>query len=180
MAVNALVDYYGVDKNKIEATIRPLADISQKSFEKSVSINPESPVYYYALADLYGSVLYQWNTEKMLYYSSLSIEKKAYLKHNTEEGRSYFFEERVREGRSDDGGRFKKTRFSVAWAYNLRIKEYLNSEEYKNLCNEMNAALVYLLENEEEYDNLISRLEQGVDTSLMYLQEAINLSLIHI
>ena len=34
--------------------------------------------------------------------------------------------------------------------------------------------LVYLLENEEEYDNLISRLEQGVDTSLMYLQEAIN------
>jgi len=174
LAVNALVDYYGVGKNKIEATIRPLADISQKSFEKSVSINPENPMYYYALADLYGSVLYQWNTEKMLYYSSLSIEKKAYLKHNTEEGRSYFFEERVREGRSDDGGRFKKTRFSVAWAYNLRIKEYLNSEEYKNLCNEMNAALVYLLENEEEYDNLISRLEQGVDTSLMYLQEAIN------
>ena len=51
---------------------------------------------------------------------------------------------------------------------------FLNSNEYKNLCNEMNAALVYLLENEEEYDNLISRLEQGVDTSLMYLQEAIN------
>jgi len=169
LALKKFVNYSGVKFEKPDEVA-----IAQASFAKAISINPESPVYYYALADLYGSVLYQWNTEKMLYYSSLSIEKKAYLKHNTEEGRSYFFEERVREGRSDDGGRFKKTRFSVAWAYNLRIKEYLNSEEYKNLCNEMNAALVYLLENEEEYDNLISRLEQGVDTSLMYLQEAIN------
>ena len=83
----------------------------------------------------------------MLYYSSLSIEKKAYLKHNTEEAGLISFRRRVREGHSDDGGRFKELRFSVAWAYNLRIKEYLNSKEYKNLCNEMNAALVYLLEN---------------------------------
>ena len=66
MSVNAFVDYYGVAKNKIEATIRPLADISQKRFEKSVSINPENPMYYYALAALHVYVLFGWNTEKML------------------------------------------------------------------------------------------------------------------
>ena len=169
LALKKLVNYSGVKFEKPDE-----AAIAQASFAKAVSINPENPIYYYALADLYGSVLYRWNTEKMLYYTSLSIEKKGSLKHNNVEDRLYFFEERVREGRSDGGGRFKKTRFSVAWAYNLRIKEYLNSNEFKNLCNEMNAALVYLLENEEENDALIERLEQGVDTSLMYLQDAIN------
>ena len=169
LALKKLVNYSGVKFEKPDE-----AAIAQASFAKAVSIKPENPIYYYALADLYGSVLYRWNTEKMLYYTSLSIEKKGSLKHNNVEDRLYFFEERVREGRSDGGGRFKKTRFSVAWAYNLRIKEYLNSNEFKNLCNEMNAALVYLLENEEENDALIERLEQGVDTSLMYLQDAIN------
>ena len=169
LALKKLVNYSGVKFEKPDE-----AAIAQASFAKAVSIKPENPIYYYALADLYGSVLYRWNTEKMLYYTSLSIEKKGSLKHNNVEDRLYFFEERVREGRSDGGGRFKKTRFSVAWAYNLRIKEYLNSNEFKNLCNEMNAALVYLLENEEENDALIDRLEQGVDTSLMYLQDAIN------
>ena len=169
LALMKLVNYSGVKFEKPDE-----AAIAQASFAKAVSIKPENPIYYYALADLYGSVLYRWNTEKMLYYTSLSIEKKGSLKHNNVEDRLYFFEERVREGRSDGGGRFKKTRFSVAWAYNLRIKEYLNSNEFKNLCHEMNAALVYLLENEEENDALIERLEQGVDTSLMYLQDAIN------
>ena len=169
LALKKLVNYSGVKFEKLDE-----AAIAQASFAKAVSINPENPIYYYALADLYDSVLYRWNTEKMLYYTSLSIEKKSSLKHNNEEDRLYFFEERVRKGRSDGGGRFKKTRFSVAWAYNLRIKEYLNSNEFKNLCHEMNAALVYLLENEEENDALIDRLEQGVDTSLMYLQDAIN------
>lgn len=169
LALKKLVNYSGVKFEKPDE-----AAIAQASFAKAVSIKPENPIYYYALADLYGSVLYRWNTEKMLYYTSLSIEKKGSLKHNNVEDRLYFFEERVREGRSDGGGRFKKTRFSVAWAYNLRIKEYLNSNEFKNLCHEMNAALVYLLENEEENDALIERLEQGVDTSLMYLQDAIN------
>ena len=169
LALKKLVNYSGVKFEKPDE-----AAIAQASFAKAVSIKPENPIYYYALADLYGSVLYRWNTEKMLYYTSLSIEKKGSLKHNNVEDRLYFFEERVREGRSDGGGRFKKTRFSVAWAYNLRIKEYLNSNEFKNLCYEMNAALVYLLENEEENDALIDRLEQGVDTSLMYLQDAIN------
>ena len=169
LALKKLVNYSGVKFEKPDE-----AAIAQASFAKAVSIKPENPIYYYALADLYGSVLYRWNTEKMLYYTSLSIEKKGSLKHNNVEDRLYFFEERVREGRSDGGGRFKKTRFSVAWAYNLRIKEYLNSNEFKNLCHEMNAALVYLLENEEENDALIDRLEQGVDTSLMYLQDAIN------
>ena len=169
LALKKLVNYSGVKFEKPDE-----AAIAQASFAKAVSIKPENPIYYYALADLYGSVLYRWKTEKMLYYTSLSIEKKGSLKHNNVEDRLYFFEERVREGRSDGGGRFKKTRFSVAWAYNLRIKEYLNSNEFKNLCHEMNAALVYLLENEEENDALIERLEQGVDTSLMYLQDAIN------
>ena len=169
LALKKLVNYSGIKFEKPDE-----AAIAQASFAKAVSISPENPTYYYALADLYDSVLYRWNTEKMLYYTSLSIEKKGTLKHNNEEDQLYFFEERVREGRSDGGGRFKKTRFSVAWAYNLRIKEYLNSNEFKNLCHEMNAALVYLLENEEENDALIDRLEQGVDTSLMYLQDAIN------
>ena len=177
LAVNALVDYYGIDENKIEATIRPLADISQKSFEKSVSINPENPMYYYALAALHGSVLFGRNTEKMLYYTSLSKGKKDYSKHENQDDRSYFFEERLRDGRSDDGGLFKKTEFSVVWAYNLSIKAYMESVlegDKASVCNEIKGALDYLLENEEENDALIDRLEQGVDTSLMYLQNAIN------
>ena len=155
-----------------------MVDISQKSFEKSISINPENPLYYYALADLYGSFLYRWNTDKMLYYASLSKEKKDYSKHENQDDRSYFFKERLRDGRSDDGGLFKKTEFSVLWAYNLSIKAYMEyyglGGDKVSVCNEINGALDYLLENEEKYDALLTRLEQGVDKSLMYLQDAIN------
>jgi len=172
LAVNAAVDSYGTVENNIEA------DISQKSFEKSVSINPENPLYYYALGDLHGSWLFGWNTEKMLYYASLSKGKKDYSRHENKGDRSYFFEERLRDGRSDDGGLFKKTEFSVVWAYNLIIKAYMKSYGVSGdkvpVCNEINGALDYLLENEEKYDALLTRLEQGVDKSLMYLQDAIN------
>ena len=172
LAINTLVDYSGID----EASVRQLADISQKSFEKSVSINPENPLYYYALGDLYGSFF--WKTEKMLYYASLSIEKKDYSRHENKGDRSYFFEERLREGRYG-GARYKKSEFSVLWAYNLSIKGYMGHYEAgdvnkESACNEIKGALDYLLENEEKYDALLTRLEQGVDKSLMYLQDAIN------
>ena len=123
-------------------------------------------------------MLFGWNTEKMLYYASLSKRKKDYSRHENKGDRSYFFEERLRDGRSDDGGLFKKTEFSVVWAYNLSIKAYMESYglggDNVSVCNEIKGALDYLLENEKEYDALIDRLDQGVDTSLMYLQEAIN------
>ena len=113
----------------------------------------------------------------MLYYTSLSKGKKDYSKHENQDDRSYFFEERLRDGRSDDGGLFKKTEFSVVWAYNLSIKAYMEYGlvgDNVSVCNEIKGALDYLLENEEEYDALLNRLDQGVETSLMYIQEAIN------
>ena len=67
----------------------------------------------------------------------------------------------------------KKTSFSIEGFYNLRLRLYLFFGDYKKACEDVNSALNYLVQNEDKHYNLLARLERGIETSLMYLQEAI-------
>ena len=144
-----------------------------KSFEKAISISPESPIYYHALADHYAN--YFINEEASLSFAAVALEKSFYLKNISLKEGGYLFEERVRGDGADRGLLLLRKRgFSLVNVYNIKIKIFMSMGEYNKVCNEINEALGYLLENEKEYDALIDRLDQGIDTSLMYLQEAIN------
>ena len=160
-------------KSWLEDSVLSFRAEALKSFEKAISISPESPIYYHALADHYAN--YFINGEASLSFAAVALEKSFYLKNISLKEGGYLFEERVRGDGADRGLLLlRKTGFSLVNVYNIKIKIFMSMGEYNKVCNEINEALDYLLENEEKYDALLSRLEQGVETSLMYLQDAIN------
>lgn len=142
-----------------------------KDLEASIALEPGNPIHFYNKARFLAYFDYD-KLEEAIKLVSVAIEKHLSLLNNAEEPVYFGFEEPVRGSGADVF--FKKTSFSIEGFYNLRLRLYLFFGDYKKACEDVNSALNYLLQNEDKHYNLLARLERGIETSLMYLQEAIN------
>ena len=142
-----------------------------KDLEASIALEPGNPIHFYNKARFLAYFNYD-KLEEAIELVSVAIEKHLSLLNNAEEPVYFGFEEPVRGSGADVF--FKKTSFSIEGFYNLRLRLYLFFGDYKKACEDVNSALNYLLQNEDKHYNLLARLERGIETSLMYLQEAIN------
>ena len=141
-----------------------------KDLEASIALEPGNPIHFYNKARFLAYFDYD-KLEEAIELVSVAIEKHLSLLNNAEEPVYFGFEEPVRGSGAD--AFLKKTRFSIEGFYNLRLRLYLFFGDYKKACEDVNSALNYLLQNEDKHYNLLARLERGIETSLMYLQEAI-------